>query len=296
MIDYLSAYISFLGNNSSVEDWSGIVHYMQSSLLMTLMFINIFLLFAKNLNFIVVFVVLALSLTLGNDLIPSQLIIKMTGQLFSERFAETNTESAKYILLLLTMLPHVTLIAMKSYRSVARFVMVVVSLAFLFTTTIFHFGYFHGIQSVTIIEHSRLPFVVSTMTEKDFAKACNSLPIKCYSNLTHDSTDLIGEPWVLAQFEKQIVPETRYANGKTISEPMLKTNILGGGAEVVWVRYQSESDWRIVISEEILDPITNSLQIHFWLQTLIAHFIWLTLGLFVIYRHEQYFKKKAFKQ
>lgn len=228
------------------------------------------------------------------DIVPSNFITSTLGFIFnSDRLRNLNTESVRYIILLIPTIGLLGLSFKGSTRTISRVLFAASGTIIFATTLIFHLVYFHTLQAVALESHVNHAKMVTLLSDTDFNPYCELSNLSCFSGDDREDIEDIEDKWIanyIIQRLQQIDSFKDYDNSE-LNIDIMKTNILGGGARTGFFSKGYNNNWRIVINQSAVKSFSKSLELSFWIQMVFAHVIWLLMSNLVIVFHD----RKVFK-
>lgn len=276
------------GKSGNFNYVTSLLVFLSEAIVLYFIVVSSLLLYFKRLDWKIHLAVFILFLALGDILPATQVFGFIGGILNNDRISTMNAETFRHILAFGITLGLITLSFMKTKRSISRVVFAGSGTIIFATTFVFHIVYFHTLQAVGLYSHTNHAQMITLLDEKDFTSYCELSNLKCYSGEQREEISKIEDVWIrnyLVDRLRKIESFTTY-DVRDINLEIMKTNIVGGGARTGYFR-KNDFGWRVAINEDSVKSFARSLELAFWVQMVIAHYVWVTLSLFVIFAHEK---------
>lgn len=285
---------SFLtGETGNFNAVSSLFMNLDEGVVVYFIFISFILCFYKRVNFLLHLGLFGTCILIG-DFFPSQYILHFLGGILNNsRIYNLNGETFRHLIAFILTIPLIILAFKKHTRSVSRVVFAASGVIIFLTTFVFHILYFHTLQAVALNSHTNHAKMITLLDDNEFEQYCNFSNLACYSGERKEELSKVEDRWIRNYVIEKLaeIESIRSYEIRDISFEIMKTNIVGGGARTGYFK-KNDKGWKVVINQDSVKSFSRALELTFWVQMVIAHYIWVSLSLFVIFAHERRVFKK----
>ena len=283
-----------MGDTGNFNQITLVLMKLDEAIVMYFITISFLLIIAKRIDWKIHLIFFVLFGVMG-DIFPAQAILQFIGSVFdTPRIYNLNAESFRHIIALFSTIVLVFLAIKQKTRSVSRVVFAASGIIIFLTTMVFHILYFHTLQAVALNSHTNHAKMITLLDDKDYNEYCALSNLQCFSGREKSELSTVSDPWIRNYIQNKLneIEAKRSYEIRDIRFEIMKTNIVGNGARTGFFK-KNDSGWRVVINQDSVKSFARALELTFWVQMVMAHFIWISLSVLVILAHEKRVFKKS---
>jgi hypothetical protein len=253
--------------------------------------VGLWLILRRRINWPVVGGAFLVSLIAGDRLFFWEKDFGKLAYLIWPRWGMANSDTHRYVLLMLVALVLSAMIAWKRWRNIDRILWAWVSWVMMATTIIFHIYFVHADLMTVVLRRVDDLKAIAAMSDAGFDAACTGMKLYC-------ERGAFVEGQSIAPPSKRISDDIRRENDKRslftdqYDLVYFTGNSQADGPYGAFLRRSGKS-YRFLLDREGLQQPYLAVVIGFYAQAAFAYTIWTSLGLLLIYRHTRRFAKRA---